>query len=127
MKWHVKLLFAGIIITLITGVFIYCYNIDMYRAVENMSPVNGFPALVEHLRDKQWVEANYTSWATAQSPVLQSLYMYLTGQEDYFPTYVINANRSFMVLWSYTSMFTWPLMLYMSVKGAKRRRKEMSQ
>lgn len=124
MKW-LKFLYAGVLITMVTGAFLYCYNIDMYRAVGTMSPVNGYPALVECLRDKEWVLENYESWATAHSPILQSLYMYLTGQSATFPTYMVNANRVFMILWSYTSTLTWPFMFYMSIRNAKIKRKEL--
>lgn len=79
--------FSLLILLMLT--YLYIVNFDIYQAVGTYSPVSGYMKLVANLGNWDWVTENCERWAVSSSPVLQSLYVYLTEDSAEFPSTIL--------------------------------------
>ena len=106
------------VIFLCTGI-VYLMNFDMYQKVGVYNPASGYTALAEKLSDKDWVVDTCDSWESSPSPVLSSMYRYLTGASDYDFAELINGNRTMCTFTMWLSMLCWPVSVITSAIRAK--------
>lgn len=65
----------------VIGLSVYLLNLDMYRAVDNYHPIKGYTEFTTQLEDPEYVQDNIESWECSSSPILHSLYTYLTVED----------------------------------------------
>lgn len=111
MKLIDKVVSTVVALVLCCGIYVYTINYDMYDMVGNYNAVSGYGALVECLRDEDWVKASVERWEHSSSPVMHDLYMYLTDASDVLPNVQISNNRSLLSVCLVLSVASWPLCL----------------